>query len=80
MKRKVEKDMKVIKTRRILLLLLLSFCFVILSSCGAGGEISVVGTIVELDSETVVIEPLPPSAELHIQYDSRLDGIERIAF
>ena len=72
--------MKVIKTRRILLLLLLSFCFVILSSCGAGGEISVVGTIVELDSETVVIEPLPPSAELHIPYDSRLDGIERIAF
>ena len=72
--------MSVIRARRITLLFVLSLCFVILSSCGAGGEMSVVGTIVEQDTETVVIEPLPPSAELHIPYDSRLDGIERIAF
>lgn len=72
--------MSVIRARRITLLFVLSLCFVILSSCGAGGEMSVVGKIVELDSETVVIEPLSSSAELHIPYNSRLDGIERIAF
>lgn len=69
------------KDIQLYLMLLVFLSIVSFSSCGpAGDESFVVGIIIELDSERIVIEPIPSSQELHIPYNSRLEGIDRIAF